>query len=250
MKKVSLFIVAICMIACQSKVKTLPLNEFETSVEQSNAVLLDVRTWDEYASGHIANAINIDWKSENFEQQFVELGLDKDHAIAVYCLHAIRSQAAAESIISMGYKNVFQLEGGIEPWTELDLVKEFANRDLLGKWQVCQVDSIDWLHVVINDVCRFAGEEESSFCAWLMFREDSTMGASVGCNGMGGKYTFTDNGLTIMECCQTEMYCDALDMYERALFSFMNGHIEIQSYTMDSIVMKRENRCIVLRKME
>lgn len=250
MKKVSLFIVAICLIACKPEVKTLPLNEFETVVRQSDAVLLDVRTWDEYASGHIVNAINVDWKSDKFEQQFAELGLDKDQAIAVYCLHAKRSYAAAKCLLDMGYKNVFQLEGGIEPWTELELVKEFANKDLLGKWQVCQLDSIDWLHIEINDICRFTGENESSFCAWLMFREDSTMGASVGCNGMGGRYTFARSCLTVTDCGATEMYCDALDIYERALFSFVNGHIEIQPYTMDSILLKHDNRNIILRKFK
>ena len=122
-KYLCLFITAICLMACKQEVKTLPLSEFETAVQQSNAVLLDVRTWEEYASGHIVNAINIDWKSDNFAQQFAELDFDKNQAIAVYCLHAKRSQAAAECIMKIGYKHVFQLEGGIEPWTELELVK-------------------------------------------------------------------------------------------------------------------------------
>lgn len=83
MKKVSLLIVVICLIACKPNVKTLPLNEFEASVQQFNAVLLDVRTWDEYASGHIVNAINIDWKSKDFEQKFAKLDIPKEQTITV-----------------------------------------------------------------------------------------------------------------------------------------------------------------------
>lgn len=121
-KHVFFLFVAMTVMACKPMVKTLPLHEFEAQVRQSNAVLVDVRTDGEFAAGHIPAAINVDWKSDDFEEQFAALGLPYDQPIAVYCLHAKRSQAAAETLIKMGYKHVFQLEGGIEPWTDLELV--------------------------------------------------------------------------------------------------------------------------------
>lgn len=256
MKKVSLLVVVICMMACKQEVKTLPLNEFETSVQQSNAVLLDVRTWDEYASGHIVNAINIDWKSDNFEQQFAELDLDKNQAIAVYCLHAKRSQNAAECIIDMGYPNVFQLEEGIEPWTELELVKEFANKDLIGVWQVCKVDSIDGL--IIDKICRSVGEAipptNRHYRPRVIFREDGTMSASAGGNNICGGYAFERHNLNIKLGSQTLMRCGfEFEMYESGWFSFLNGSTEIRPCTMDSILLFKNicgNRNVVLRKIE
>ena len=256
MKKVSLLVVVICMMACKPEVNTLPLNEFETSVQQSNAVLLDVRTWDEYASGHIVNAINIDWKSKDFEQEFAKLDIPKEQTIAVYCLHAKRSQAASECIIDMGYKNVIQLEGGIEPWTELELVKEFANKDLIGVWQVCKVDSIDGL--IIDKICRSVGEAipptNRHYSPLVIFREDGTMSASAGGNNICGGYAFERHNLNIKLGLQTQMWCGReFEMYESRWFSFLNGSTEIRSCTMDSILLFKNicgNRNVVLRKIE
>lgn len=283
MKKVSLLVVVICMMACKPEIKTLPLNEFEASVQQSNAVLLDVRTWDEYASGHIANAINVDWKSDNFEQEFAKLDIPKEQTIAVYCLHAKRSQAASECIIDMGYKNVIQLEGGIEPWTGLELVTEFSKNDLVGQWQVCKVDSIDGLVAdkiglmvgkeippdkqlqelkakFESDYNRRSGIKKTSssssssgptFHPRVSFKEDGTISATIGCNIIDGEYTFKRYKLNIKLGMQTEVYCGSrVAMYESAWFSFLGGSAEIRPFTKDSILFKRSNRFIVLRKME
>ncbi|MCQ2345566.1 MAG: META domain-containing protein [Paludibacteraceae bacterium] len=250
MKYSYLLILCLFLAACRPAIRTLPLDEFQEEVTQKEAVVIDVRTWDEYASGHIVNALNLDVKSDDFEQKFLKLGLDKNTAIAVYCLHAIRSKKAAEMLTEWGYTDVFHLEGGIEVYPEMELVTEFADTDLIGKWQVCKVDSVDWLNVTINDICRHEGEKESSFCAWIMFREDSTMGASVGCNGLGGNYFYSDRVLHIDDCCQTEMYCYELDYYERRLFSFLYGDMSVEALSQDSICLQHDNRQILLRRME
>lgn len=152
------------MIACKPAVRTLPLEEFETEISQNDAIIIDVRTWDEYASEHIINALNIDWKSDDFEQQIAELGMKKEQSIAVYCLHAIRSKAAAECLMKMGYTNVFQLEGGIEPWTALELQKEFSPKCLIGNWQVCSVVGSDWIAAVSRNGLMLTGYTEPDFC--------------------------------------------------------------------------------------
>lgn len=95
--------------------KTLPMDEFEKAIAQADVIVVDVRTLEEYAEGHIPGAINIDWKAGHFAEQADEL-LDKDKTIALYCIHARRSKFAAEELQKMGYKNVIELQDGLEVW--------------------------------------------------------------------------------------------------------------------------------------
>ncbi len=80
----------------------------------SNEILLDVRTPEEYNGGHLNGALNIDWNGDAFE---AEVGkLDKSKPVFVYCLAGTRSAAAAKSMRNMGFKEVYELQGGIMKW--------------------------------------------------------------------------------------------------------------------------------------
>ena len=80
----------------------------------SNVVILDVRTADEYAEGHIKGAILIDqFKSDFLEQAKAKLPTEK--TIAVYCRSGRRSANAAGILAKEGYKPV-NLKGGIIAW--------------------------------------------------------------------------------------------------------------------------------------
>ncbi len=89
--------------AFADKVKTAP-----------DGALIDVRTAEEYATGHLAGAKNIDWNGGHF--QHMVMSLDKNKPVFVYCLKGGRSASAAEAMRSMGFKEVYELEGGIEKW--------------------------------------------------------------------------------------------------------------------------------------
>ncbi|KAA2218481.1 rhodanese-like domain-containing protein [Maribacter flavus] len=91
-----------------------PINSI-TADEMKNVVLLDVRTPEEYAQGHLDNSLNINWFDADFAQQ-VE-GIDKDETIYVYCKVGGRSAKAQEKLKSLGYKNVVNLEGGYDAWS-------------------------------------------------------------------------------------------------------------------------------------
>ena len=91
--------------------KTLPIDEFEKVIAQPDVIVVDVRTPEEYAEGHIPGAINIDWKAGHFAEQ-AEVLLDKDKTIALYCIRARRSKFAAKELLNMGYKNVIELQDG------------------------------------------------------------------------------------------------------------------------------------------
>lgn len=74
---------------------------------EDGAVLIDVRTSQEYAEGHLDNSINltVDTIGVNIES----LVSDKETKIIVYCRSGNRSATAADTLINLGYKNVYDL---------------------------------------------------------------------------------------------------------------------------------------------
>ena len=84
-----------------------------------NILLIDVRTPNEYASGHIQNSVNIDYRAENFKELIQEL--DKNQDVYVYCKVGGRSGSAAKMMEKMGFKKVYDLDGGISNWEKKDL---------------------------------------------------------------------------------------------------------------------------------
>lgn len=89
-------------------------HEFDKEIKADSVQLLDVRTPQEYAGGHIDGALNIDVRSEDF-RRMVEKKLSKDSTILVYCRSGRRSMDAAEILTKLGYK-VVNLKGGIIGW--------------------------------------------------------------------------------------------------------------------------------------
>ena len=87
---------------------------FSKLATQSNVLVVDVRTAEEYAEGHINGAINIDVKKDDFKDKALQL-LDKGKNIAVYCRSGRRSGQAADILTKEGYKAT-NLKGGILAW--------------------------------------------------------------------------------------------------------------------------------------
>ena len=79
------------------------------------ARLVDVRTPDEFAAGHIAGALNIDWYASDFLEK-AGAALSKDCPVLLYCRSGKRSAAASAKLSREGFK-VFNLEGGYLAWT-------------------------------------------------------------------------------------------------------------------------------------
>ena len=76
-------------------------------------IIVDVRTKEEYDSGHIANSLLIPY--DEIEKKAPALLTDKNAAIIVYCRTGRRSEIAAKALIGMGYTNVADM-GGISDW--------------------------------------------------------------------------------------------------------------------------------------
>ena len=119
MKKLFIFISAILcnLLGCteqQQKFESLDAEAFEQVISDTSVVRLDVRSIDEYASGHIAKAINSDVMKDDFKTKATSL-LPKDKTIALYCRSGRRSKKAAGILVENGYK-VVELNSGISGW--------------------------------------------------------------------------------------------------------------------------------------
>lgn len=89
-------------------------SEFKTQFEQStNAVLLDVRTPDEFNSGHLPSSTNLDIMSFEFRDEITKL--DKNKTYFVYCRSGNRSGQACMMMMDLGLK-AYNLVGGIGAW--------------------------------------------------------------------------------------------------------------------------------------
>jgi phage shock protein E len=92
-----------------------------TKLIQSNSqiVVLDIRTKEEFDAGHIKNAINIDFYTPNFATQIQSLPIDKNYI--VYCRSGNRSGQSLAVFRQFGFKSVKNVVGGINVWKEKGL---------------------------------------------------------------------------------------------------------------------------------
>lgn len=79
-----------------------------------NAQIIDVRTPQEFASGHIDNALNIDWLGDNFVANAEKL--DKTKPVFVYCKTSNRSPQAAKKLEELGFATIYNMQGGLLKW--------------------------------------------------------------------------------------------------------------------------------------
>ena len=104
-------------VACaQANYENVDVNGFAALVEDTNVVVLDVRTAEEYSDGHLEKAVNINQAQSDFIQKVKE-ALPTEKTIAVYCRSGRRSANAAGRLAAEGYKCV-NLKGGIIAWKE------------------------------------------------------------------------------------------------------------------------------------
>jgi phage shock protein E len=85
--------------------KSLVLLLLSFQLFASNPIIIDVRTPQEFESGHVESAINIEWQ----DIALVENSTNKDIRIFLYCRSGNRSQKATDILIDIGYKDVINL---------------------------------------------------------------------------------------------------------------------------------------------
>ena len=118
-KFIALLFACLMFVNCNSqnskKVADISARELSEKLKsESESQLLDVRTPEEYAGGHIGNAANVDWNGGHFETQVATY--DKNKPIYVYCKVGGRSAKAANKLAEMGFTQIYNLDGGIMKW--------------------------------------------------------------------------------------------------------------------------------------
>ncbi|MBT8394050.1 MAG: rhodanese-like domain-containing protein [Bacteroidia bacterium] len=85
--------------------------EFKENIFNKKVQLVDIRTPREYQSSHIKGAKNINFYSGSFASQFNKL--DKNKPVYIYCRTGSRSRHASNKLYDMGFKEIYDLKGGI-----------------------------------------------------------------------------------------------------------------------------------------
>lgn len=84
------------------------------NINNPNFTILDVRTPSEFATGHIVNALNIDYYSSTFTQQIN--ALNKNNKYLVHCKSGSRSPKAIDTMKMLGFIETYNMIGGINAW--------------------------------------------------------------------------------------------------------------------------------------
>lgn len=130
-KLLSITLLTLILISCSNGQTTgsLSASQFSAKLKElPDAPILDVRTPEEFSNGHLKNARNYDWNGAEFEQQIGSL--DKSNPVFVYCLSGGRSAAAAGKMRADGFKEVYELEGGLMQWRSKNLPETTSNESL------------------------------------------------------------------------------------------------------------------------
>jgi len=109
--------------AVKSPVLARPQVVKDITPEEANSILMfssyiiyiiDVRTPEEYAGGHIEGAVNIDYYSASFKDEIN--GLARDKIYLIYCRTGARSAGARDIMKELDFQNIYNMTGGITAW--------------------------------------------------------------------------------------------------------------------------------------
>ena len=128
MKKILLKLLVVFLCSCSNQstsqsIQNVDAALFEINSNKGNSIIIDVRTKEEFVSGHISDATNIDYYGSDFKEK-LDL-VKKDVPILVYCRSGGRSSRAANIMQSLGFTKVYNLSGGIGAWKDsgFDVIK-------------------------------------------------------------------------------------------------------------------------------
>ncbi|MDC3115384.1 thioredoxin domain-containing protein [Bacteroidota bacterium] len=121
MKKILFIFLVVFLCSCSNQstsqsIQNVDAALFEVNSNKGNSIIIDVRTKEEFVSGHIYDATNIDYYGSDFKEK-LDL-VKKDVPILVYCRSGGRSSRAANIMQSLGFTEVYNLSGGIGAWED------------------------------------------------------------------------------------------------------------------------------------
>lgn len=97
-------------------IKDINSNEAEELINDNNVIIIDVRTPQEFANGHIKDARNINVADKNFSSRIDNL--DKNDTYLIYCRTGSRSRYAVNMMEKLNFKTIYHLKNGISEWAK------------------------------------------------------------------------------------------------------------------------------------
>jgi rhodanese-related sulfurtransferase len=98
----------------QKAAQLIDVGEAETLIATRKIIILDVRTPQEFAAGHLTGATNLDFHSKDFQAQLERL--NKKQTYLVHCAVGGRSARACKLMSELNFTSVYDLKGGIKAW--------------------------------------------------------------------------------------------------------------------------------------
>ena len=132
---ISLLLLSFLFISCHGQtsnaVNTIDAKLFAEKLKTNeNPQLLDVRTQEEYSVEHIDNAKNVNWNGDDFVAKVNSY--DKSKPIFVYCKVGGRSAQAANKLAELGFKEIYNLNGGIMKWNAENNANAMPSTKIIG----------------------------------------------------------------------------------------------------------------------
>lgn len=115
--KIPLIFILTILFSCNLSdkiINEITIADFKSLNSVEDIQLIDVRTIEEYNSGYIDGALNIDFYKFSFIDSINVL--DKSKTTVVYCKSGNRSSKSALMMKSLGFKNVYNLKEGMNGW--------------------------------------------------------------------------------------------------------------------------------------
>ncbi len=108
--------VSFAQVTEKDSIQVISIAQFEKMSSKKKNMVIDVRTPEEVAEGHLPGALTFNFLGGNFGEEIQKLNKKKTYLL--YCRSGNRTRKAADLMQKSGFKHVYMLEGGITAWKE------------------------------------------------------------------------------------------------------------------------------------
>lgn len=116
-RPLQLLVAACCIssaVAADTNITNVSAEQAQKVISERRVFVIDVRTPEEFAAGHIAGATNINFRAADFEKAIA--ALDKNQTYLINCASGNRSTQSLPAFQKLEFKSLYHLDGGIKAW--------------------------------------------------------------------------------------------------------------------------------------